>query len=123
MFQGQYFQLVPRDQFAELIFDSQTDGVNTLNRAALEELEQAIAIISATDITGLIIRSGKALFSAGADVKAFRALFDEGDETVDEYLSWVHGIYNSLEALPIPKVALLNGVAAGGGVELSLLAE
>ena len=56
MFQGQYFQLVPRDQFAELIFDSQTDGVNTLNRAALEELEQAIAIISATDIKGTIIK-------------------------------------------------------------------
>lgn len=123
MFQGQYFQLVPRNQFAELVFDSQADSVNTLTQAALEELEQAVSIIEGSKISGLIIRSGKALFSAGADVKAFRSLFTEGDAAVETYLSWVHSIYNRLEALAIPKVALINGVAAGGGVELCLLAE
>ncbi len=123
MYKGQYFQLLKRNQMAELVFDSQVDQVNTLTKAALEDLEKAIAVIQVSSIKGLIIRSGKKLFSAGADVKAFRDLFGSGASAVDEYLSWAQGIYSRLEALAIPKVAILNGVAAGGAVELSLLAE
>lgn len=123
MYQGQYFQVAERGQFAELIFDAKNDGVNTLRKEAIEELQASIASIKNSKIRGLIIRSGKALFSAGADVKAFRELFKEGESAVIEYLEWVHSIYNSLEDLSMPKVAIINGVAAGGGVELSLLAE
>ncbi|EAS43729.1 fatty acid oxidation complex subunit alpha FadB [Photobacterium profundum] len=123
MYQGQYFQVTERGQFAELIFNAKADGVNTLSKKALEELQVSIELIKNTQTRGLIIRSGKALFSAGADVKAFRKLFKEGDSAVLEYLEWVHGIYNSIEDLSMPKVAIINGVAAGGGVELSLLAE
>jgi 3-hydroxyacyl-CoA dehydrogenase / enoyl-CoA hydratase / 3-hydroxybutyryl-CoA epimerase / enoyl-CoA isomerase len=123
MYQGQYFQVAERGQFAELIFDAKNDGVNTLRKEAIEDLQASIASIKNSKTRGLIIRSGKALFSAGADVKAFRELFKEGENAVIEYLEWVHGIYNSLEDLSMPKVAIINGVAAGGGVELSLLAE
>ena len=123
MYQGQFFQVALRDQFAELIFDAQADSVNTLRKEALEELQASVAAIKDSTARGLIIRSGKKLFSAGADVKAFRDLFKEGDAAVTDYLEWVHGIYNSLEDLSMPKVAIINGVAAGGGVELSLLAE
>lgn len=123
MYQGQYFQVAQRDQFAELIFDAQADSVNTLRKEALEELQECVAAIKESTARGLIIRSGKKLFSAGADVKAFRELFKGGDSEVTDYLEWVHGIYNSIEDLSMPKVAIINGVAAGGGVELSLLAE
>lgn len=122
MYQGQFFQVATRGQFAELIFDAQTDKVNTLGKAALEELEQCVDIIQSSDRKGLIIRSGKALFSAGADVKAFRELFKASD-TLTDYLAWVHGVYNKIEDLDIPKVAVINGTSAGGGVELALLAE
>ncbi|MCW8329038.1 fatty acid oxidation complex subunit alpha FadB [Photobacterium sp. SDRW27] len=123
MYQGHYFQVAARGQFAELIFDAKPDSVNTLCQEALEELQHCVEVIKQSAIRGLIIRSGKALFSAGADVKAFRALFNGGETAVVDYLEWVHGIYNSIEDLSMPKVAIINGVAAGGGVELSLLAE
>ncbi|MGF1680174.1 fatty acid oxidation complex subunit alpha FadB [Photobacterium minamisatsumaniensis] len=123
MYQGQSFQVVARGQFAELIFDDQNDVVNTLRKSAVEDLQAAIAVIDKSDAKGLIIRSGKGLFSAGADVKAFRELFTGGEAAINEYLEWVHAVYNSLEDLAMPKVAIINGVAAGGGVELSMLAE
>ena len=123
MFSGKYFQLNPCNQFAELVFDSQADKVNTLSQATLKELEQIVAILTASSVKGLIIRSGKKLFSAGADVTEFRDMFAEGGEAVSSYLEWVHSVYNSLEDLDMPKVAVMNGTAAGGGVELSLLAE
>lgn len=123
MYQGKSFQVVTRGQFAELIFDDQTDAVNTLRQSAVEDLQAAIAVLEKSDAKGLIIRSGKGLFSAGADVKAFRELFAGGDAAINGYLEWVHTVYNSLEDLAMPKVAIINGVAAGGGVELSMLAE
>ncbi|MGF1759346.1 fatty acid oxidation complex subunit alpha FadB [Photobacterium sagamiensis] len=123
MYVGQYFQVAERGQFAELIFDAKADSVNTLRNDALIELSECVETIRSSSARGLIIRSGKKLFSAGADVKAFRELFHDGEEAVSEYMQWVHGIYNSIEDLSMPKVAIINGVAAGGGVELALLAE
>lgn len=126
MYQGQYFQLSvlsSGDNIAELVFDAKSDPVNTLRKEALVELEQCATLLEQSGHSGLVVRSGKGLFSAGADVKAFRQLFNDGDEAVEGYLKWVHSIYNRIEDLPLPKVALINGVAAGGGVELALLCE
>jgi len=126
MYQGLFFSLnslAKEAKFAELVFDAQSDAVNTLTQAALVELEQCVELLENAELSGLVIRSGKALFSAGADVKAFRKLFADGEQAVSGYLEWVHSIYNRIEDLHMPKVAIINGVAAGGGVELALLAE
>lgn len=123
MYQGKYFQLNSIDSFVELVFDSNVDNVNTLSKAALEDLSHCVDVIEQSDARGLIIRSGKKLFSAGADVKAFRALFNEGSAAVSGYLAWVQAIYNRIEDLPMPKVAIVNGTVVGGGFELALLAD
>ena len=126
MFTGQFFKLARvenSNRIVELVFNAESDSVNTLTKPALLELETCVEHLENSDATGLIIRSGKALFSAGADVKAFRSLFSDGDVAIKDYLSWAHSIYNRIEDLDFPKVAIVNGVAAGGGVELSLLAD
>ncbi|EEX92883.1 multifunctional fatty acid oxidation complex subunit alpha [Vibrio orientalis CIP 102891 = ATCC 33934] len=126
MFEGQFFQLnrvSGETDIIELVFDARNDSVNTLRKEALVELEACVTKIELTEASGLIIRSAKKLFSAGADVKAFRDLFTGGASAVEGYLGWVHSIYNRIEDLNLPKVAVINGVAAGGGVELTLLCE
>lgn len=126
MYQGQFFQLntlSSESDIIELVFDAQQDPVNTLRREALLELEECVGKIEASEACGLVIRSAKKLFSAGADVKAFRNLFKDGHAAIEDYLAWVHSIYNRIEDLELPKVAIINGVAAGGGVELTLLCE
>ncbi|WP_213865302.1 fatty acid oxidation complex subunit alpha FadB [Vibrio crassostreae] len=125
MYKGQFFTLntLGDKQSVELVFNAEKDPVNTLRNAALTELEACITLLEQDKPKGLIIRSGKKLFSAGADVKAFRDLFKDGDAAITPFLDWVHSIYNRIEDLDCPKVAIINGVAAGGGVELSLLAD
>ncbi|UGA53666.1 fatty acid oxidation complex subunit alpha FadB [Vibrio sp. VB16] len=123
MYQGEFFQVVERNQFAELVFDMRSSEFNVLTKEALLELSDAITVIEKSAAKGLIIRSAKSTFSVGANIKAFQELFLGGQEVMSDYISWAQGIYSRLEELNIPKVAIVNGVAAGGAVELSLLAE
>lgn len=127
MYQGQYFKLnaVPaQNKIIELIFDSDNDPVNRLSKDALTDLEKCISVLEKEEnVEGLIIRSNKKLFSAGANVKEFQEMFSLGEKRIKEYLSWSHSIYNRIEDLPYPKVALVHGTVAGGAVELTLLAD
>lgn len=126
MYHGQYFKLnsVPaQNKIIELVFDSDNDPVNRLSQDALIDLEKCIDVLEKENAEALIIRSDKKLFSAGANVKEFQQFFAAGEKTLRTYLSWVHSIYNRIEDLPYPKVAVVNGTAAGGGFELTLLAD
>lgn len=126
MYHGQYFKLnhVPaQNKIIELVFDSDNDPINRLSKDALTDLEKCIDVLEKEDIEALIIRSEKKIFSAGANVKEFRQLFASGEKSLLAYLDWVHSIYNRIEDLPYPKVAVINGTVAGGGFELTLLAD
>ncbi|TON19667.1 hypothetical protein CGH62_25440, partial [Vibrio parahaemolyticus] len=62
MYQGEYFQLKRNQSFGELILSSTKDSVNTLGKAALEELSTVLDIIEQSELSGLIICSDKKLF-------------------------------------------------------------
>ncbi|MGF1718438.1 fatty acid oxidation complex subunit alpha FadB [Vibrio kyushuensis] len=123
MFKGQHFSLIQRGEFIELVLDSQKDHMNTLSESALTELETCIEQLESNTPAGLIFHSTKTVFSAGANIKEFEGIFDGGENAIDRYLAWSQGILNRLEDLDTPKVAVINNFAAGGAVELSLLAE
>ena len=60
-----------RDGLAWLTFDKEGESANTFSREALEELGRALAAIRLENPKGLVIRSGKDNFIAGADVEEF----------------------------------------------------
>ncbi|MDX1377112.1 MAG: enoyl-CoA hydratase-related protein, partial [Burkholderiales bacterium] len=101
-----------------LTFDKQGESTNTFSRAALEELGAALDEVRAKRPRGLIIRSAKDNFIAGADVNAFVA-FKTSDEAVDfTRLGW--DTMQKLRDLPFPATAQINGFCMGGGLELAL---
>ena len=101
-----------------LTFDKQGESANTFSREALQELSAALDEISAAKPGGLIIRSAKDSFIAGADVEEFTRF-----KSPEEALSFVHlgwDVLQKLRDLPFPTTAMVNGYCMGGGFELSL---
>ena len=102
-----------------LCFDRQGAGANTLSAETMAELETCLDALEKSGLKGLVIHSGKARgFIAGADINEFPAL----DSEARAYAVTRQGqhILARLEALPFPSVAVLNGFALGGGLELAL---
>jgi len=113
------------DGIAELCFDLQDDSVNKFNALTINELREATAAIAAeASLNGVIVTSGKSVFSVGADITEFVAQFGGGeDEMADKILAINVDVFNAFEDLPIPTVAAFNGIAVGGGFEMGLVCD
>ncbi|WP_311945900.1 fatty acid oxidation complex subunit alpha FadB [Halomonas piscis] len=112
------------DGIATLTFDAGEASVNTLSSATIQELGDAVAALRNTSgLQGLILASAKEAFIVGADITEFHGLFDKGEEYLVDMNLRVHDIFNAVEDLPFPTVAAINGLALGGGCEITLAAD
>jgi len=104
---------------AWLCFDRQDAGANTLSVEAMTELHTLLVDLAGRRLSGLVIFSGKTSgFIAGADIKEFPGLNSE--ERAFALTSQGQMVFARLEQLPFPSVAVLDGFALGGGLELAL---
>ncbi|MFO7325239.1 MAG: 3-hydroxyacyl-CoA dehydrogenase NAD-binding domain-containing protein [Pseudomonadota bacterium] len=107
------------DGIGVLTLDVPGRSANTLSIAVLEELGRVLDEIERAPPKGLMIRSGKASgFIAGADINEFTRFASE-----EEALTAVRRgqrLCDRIEALPCPTVAVIQGFALGGGMELAL---
>ncbi len=80
---------------------------------AFERERELIAII----ITG----AGDKFFSSGGDIKQYRQLVTR--EQLKSAFERPRRLLDRLEALPVPVIAAVNGIAMGGGAELMLACD
>ena len=107
-----------RQDLAWLTFDKQGEATNTFSREALEEFAAALDAIAAAKPRGLVIRSAKDNFIAGADINQF-VRFQTTEEAVEfTRLGW--DTMQKLRDLPFTTTAMVNGFCMGGGLEMSL---
>ncbi|MGM0702513.1 MAG: fatty acid oxidation complex subunit alpha FadB [Pseudomonadota bacterium] len=112
------------DDIATLTFDLQGESVNKLSSSVVAELGEAVQAIQAqSGLQGLVIGSGKEVFIVGADITEFHDLFHKGEEYLVEMNLKVHDIFNAIEDLPFPTVTAINGLALGGGCEVTLATD
>lgn len=124
IYQGSAIQVSRLESgIARLCFDQPAASVNVFNRAMLAELRDALAAVTSSGARGLILVSAKSTFVVGADIKEFTELFKSGPAALMSWLRDANDIFNTLEDLPIPTVAAVNGMALGGGLEVCLATD
>lgn len=101
------------------------DRLNSFNSAMREDLGRGIAFLQARDdLRGVILTGNGRGFCAGQDLTERKSLAegeirDLGAGLDANYRPLITG----LRALPVPVLALVNGVAAGAGVSLALACD
>ncbi len=122
MFEGLRFQHWQAEQDSDgivvLTLDRAGSSVNALSRAVIDELSEIVERLSFEPPKGVVVRSGKASFIVGADIKEFEGFGKSG--TVQDALENGQRVFQRLARLPCPTVAAINGVCMGGGTELAL---
>jgi 3-hydroxyacyl-CoA dehydrogenase/enoyl-CoA hydratase/3-hydroxybutyryl-CoA epimerase len=99
--------------------DKAGTSTNVLSSDVLREANALLAEIEQAVPRALVLHSAKANgFVAGADIKEFTAL--ENPEQAYALIRQGQSVLDRLEALPCPTIALINGFALGGGLELAL---
>jgi enoyl-CoA hydratase/carnithine racemase len=99
---------------------SRPDRLNAIDWEMLRELETVFDTLAARPGLCCILLTGAGrAFSAGGDLKSYIEL-QRDPVAFPRFVADVHRIFGRLRELPVPAVALVNGVTAAGGLELLL---
>ena len=112
-----------KETIAELIIDVPDKKVNVLSMAVMQELDAAIDQLALKpELKALCVLSGKkGSFVAGADINEIQSI-SESDDAI-RIVQKGQSILNRLSTLNLLSVALVDGVALGGGLELALACD
>lgn len=120
-----HIHLVVEQRVAHIIFDQPNAPVNTMCQAWQDDLhhiaDQLKAKHSAGDLAGVVLRSNKSTFFAGADLRATMALTAADAPRIFDDTQRIKRSFRTIETLGIPVVSCINGTALGGGWELALV--
>ncbi|CAN5265191.1 enoyl-CoA hydratase-related protein [soil metagenome] len=95
--------------------------VNALNMELVGALNEAVAAaVRSPDARSIVITGTETRFVAGADIKM---LAQSGRQSAAEFSRVIQETFNMIEAAPKPTIAVINGDALGGGLELALACD
>ncbi len=100
-------------------------SMNVLSAAMMDSLDHLIDWVATTPaVRSVVVTSGKAAFIAGADLEMVRMFTQRAREDSPSALHQLCGrlgrIFRRLELTSTPYVAAIQGLAFGGGLELTL---
>lgn len=101
---------------------SRPEQLNALNRQMLVELEEALGRVATDpDARVLVVTgAGERAFAAGVDIREF---LEMDPRAALQFSRDIQRTFRSLETLPKPTVAMVNGFALGGGCELMMACD
>ncbi|WP_110708668.1 fatty acid oxidation complex subunit alpha FadB [Salinicola sp. CR57] len=125
LYQGDAIRVEVQDGgIALLTLDLKDEAINKLSSSVIGELSLAVDALEAeSGLKGLIVASAKEVFIVGADITEFHGMFAKDEAFLVDMNTRIHALFNRIEDLPFPTVTALNGLALGGGCELSLTTD
>ena len=102
------------------------DKLNAISMAMLDQIEGTVAELEKNRAVRvvLITGAGERAFSVGADIKEWESVI--ADDPLAMWRAWDrpgHRVFDRLARLQQPTIAVVNGYAFGGGLELALAAD
>ncbi len=98
------------------------EKLNAIDEDMIDALLKACRIIERSDArVAILTGEGAKSFCAGGDIEAWSSL--DADAFSRRWLRDGHGAFDSLARLTVPLIAVLNGHALGGGLELAACAD
>jgi enoyl-CoA hydratase/carnithine racemase len=115
------FIKLERDAGVAVLTLNRPSTLNSWNQKMRDELRQSIQSLVADDGLRVLIITGEGrAFSAGEDVRGMQGLTEIGTKGFRRVAREIHNVFDEIEAMEVPVIAAINGVAAGGGLELAL---
>ena len=110
-------ELARVEEFAVVTLN-RPDALNALSFALIRELGRKFDEVAGSDARALLITgAGAKAFCAGADVSE---LTGRSVMAQKEGAELGQNVFSTLDRLPMPSIAVINGYAFGGGLELAL---
>jgi len=110
-------ELARVEEFAVITLN-RPDALNALSFALIRELGRKFDEVAGGDARALLITgAGAKAFCAGADVSE---LTGRSVMAQKEGAELGQNVFSTLDRLPMPSIAVINGYAFGGGLELAL---
>ena len=99
------------------------DRLNAISPELLEDLDRVCDAIEGDSAVRVVtLTAAGRTFCAGADLRAVKELSPD-PERWDAFMRLWHRVFDRIEALPVPVIAGVHGLALAGGLELVLVAD
>jgi enoyl-CoA hydratase len=97
--------------------------LNAISPELLEDLDRACALVEGdASVRAVTLTAAGRAFCAGADLRAVRELSPDAARW-SAFMGLWHRVFDRIEALPVPVIAGVHGLALAGGLELVLVAD